>query len=51
MALIPLVAERSDEIADLCRKHQVQHLDLFGSAATTTPCTCYTPTKEQHSNA
>ena len=34
MALIPLVAEHSDEIADLCRKHQVQRLDLFGSAAT-----------------
>ena len=34
MALIPLVADRSDEIAELCRKHQVQSLDLFGSAAT-----------------
>ena len=34
MALIPLVADRSEEIADLCRKHQVQRLDLFGSAAT-----------------
>ncbi len=34
MAPIPLVAERSKEIADLCRKHQVQRLDLFGSAAT-----------------
>ena len=34
MAMIPLVAEHSDEIADLCRKHQVQRLDLFGSAAT-----------------
>ncbi|MDE2747156.1 MAG: nucleotidyltransferase domain-containing protein [Chloroflexota bacterium] len=34
MALIPLVADRSEEIAELCRKHQVQRLDLFGSAAT-----------------
>lgn len=34
MARIPLVTERSKEIADLCRKHQVQRLDLFGSAAT-----------------
>ena len=32
--MIPLVAERSDEIAELCRRHQVQRLDLFGSAAT-----------------
>ena len=33
MALIPLVTEKSEEIANLCRKHQVQRLDLFGSAA------------------
>lgn len=33
MPLIPLVANRSEEIAALCRKHQVQRLDLFGSAA------------------
>ncbi len=32
--MISLVAERSDEIAELCRRHQVQRLDLFGSAAT-----------------
>ena len=32
--MIPLVAERSEEIAELCRRHQVQRLDLFGSAAT-----------------
>ena len=31
--MIPLVAERSEEIAELCRRHQVQRLDLFGSAA------------------
>jgi len=34
VALIPLIADRSEEIAELCRKHQVQRLDLFGSAAT-----------------
>lgn len=34
MAIAPLVADRSEEIAELCRKHQVQRLDLFGSAAT-----------------
>lgn len=34
MALIPLIADRSEEITELCRKHQVQRLDLFGSAAT-----------------
>ena len=34
MGMIPLVAERTEEIAELCRKHQVQRLDLFGSAAT-----------------
>ena len=32
--MISLVADRSDEIAALCRRHQVQRLDLFGSAAT-----------------
>ena len=32
--MIPLVAEHTEEIAELCRKHQVQRLDLFGSAAT-----------------
>lgn len=31
--MAPLVAEHTDEIATLCRKHQVQRLDLFGSAA------------------
>ena len=30
----PLVAGHRDEIADLCQRHQVQRLDLFGSAAT-----------------
>ena len=32
--MTPLVADRSEEIAALCRKHQVRRLDLFGSAAT-----------------
>ena len=32
--MISLVADRSEEIAELCRTHQVQRLDLFGSAAT-----------------
>ena len=31
--MISLVADRSEEIAALCRRHQVQRLDLFGSAA------------------
>lgn len=33
VGMIPLVAERTEELAALCRKHQVQRLDLFGSAA------------------
>ena len=33
MGMIPLVADHTEAIADLCRKHQVQRLDLFGSAA------------------
>ena len=32
--ITPLVAERTEEIAELCRRYQVQRLDLFGSAAT-----------------
>lgn len=32
--IAPLVAERTDEIAELCRRYQVRKLDLFGSAAT-----------------
>ena len=31
--MISLVADRSEEIVALCRRHQVQRLDLFGSAA------------------
>ena len=29
-----LVSERLDDVAELCRRYQVQRLDLFGSAAT-----------------
>ena len=28
-----LVAEHTEEVAELCRRYQVQRLDLFGSAA------------------
>ncbi len=31
--VIPLVEERTDEIVRLCRRHQVQRLWVFGSAA------------------
>lgn len=30
----PLVAERLDQVAELCRRYHVRRLDLFGSAAT-----------------
>ena len=32
--MIELVTERASELAELCRRHRVQRLDLFGSAAT-----------------
>lgn len=32
--MIPLVANNLPAIADLCRAHGIQSLDLFGSAAT-----------------
>ncbi|MSQ10053.1 MAG: hypothetical protein EXR52_03500 [Dehalococcoidia bacterium] len=32
--MISLVAEKLDQVADLCRRHHVRRLDLFGSAAT-----------------
>lgn len=32
--MIPLVAERLDDIRSLCLKHRVRRLFLFGSAAT-----------------
>ena len=31
--MIPLVAERTSELAELCRRHHVKRLDIFGSAA------------------
>ena len=32
--IAPLVSEHIDDIAELCRRHHVQRLDLFGSGAT-----------------
>lgn len=32
--MIDLVANKKDEIVDLCRRYGIQRLDLFGSAAT-----------------
>ncbi len=32
--IAPVVAERAGELERLCRRHRVQRLDLFGSAAT-----------------
>ena len=32
--MISLLAERKEELAELCRRHHVLRLDLFGSAAT-----------------
>lgn len=32
--IAPLVSERLDDVAELCRRYHVQRLDLFGSAAT-----------------
>ena len=32
--MIPDVANRADELKDLCRRYRVSRLDLFGSAAT-----------------
>ena len=31
--MIPLVAEQSEQIAEICRHHHVKRLDVFGSAA------------------
>ncbi len=31
--MIPLISQHSDELAELCRRHHVKRLDLFGSAA------------------
>ena len=32
--MIPVVAERADELKQLCLRYSVQRLDLFGSAVT-----------------
>ena len=34
MPIAPVVAERAEEIREICRRHGVKRLDLFGSAAT-----------------
>ena len=31
--MIPLIAEHTDQIAEICRRHHVKWLDVFGSAA------------------
>ena len=31
--MIPLISQHSDELAELCRRHHVKRLDVFGSAA------------------
>ena len=31
--MIPLVEDRVEEVAEICRRHGVERLDLFGSAA------------------
>ena len=31
--MIPLIAEHTDQIAEICRRHHVKRLDVFGSAA------------------
>ena len=33
MPIAPVVAERAEEIREICRTHGVKRLDLFGSAA------------------
>ena len=32
--MIPDIAEKNGELAEICRRHRVARLDLFGSAAT-----------------
>lgn len=34
--MIPMISDNLDEIAALCRKHEVRSLAVFGSAATAT---------------
>ncbi len=31
--MIPLIAQHTDELAELCRRHHVKRLEVFGSAA------------------
>ena len=31
--MIPLITNHSDELAEICRRHHVKRLELFGSAA------------------
>ncbi len=31
--MIPLIANRTDELAEICPRHHVKRLDVFGSAA------------------
>ena len=31
--MIPLIAQHSDELTELCRRHHVKRLEVFGSAA------------------
>lgn len=31
--MIPLITQHSDDIAEICRRHHVKRLELFGSAA------------------
>lgn len=33
VAVVPIVAEKREEVAALCRRYGVRRLDLFGSAA------------------
>ena len=33
IAMIPTVANRLDELRDICRRHQIKRLEVFGSAA------------------
>ena len=32
--MIPLITQHSDDVAEICRRHHVKRLELFGSAAT-----------------
>ena len=32
--MIPLITQHTDELAEICRRHHVKRLEVFGSAAT-----------------